>query len=267
MSEYLKPFAVTDGKLPLYITLAGMTYPDAAYHITRANSDISVIEYVLDGAGYVVNGTEVHAVEKDTVYLLPAGERHNYYADQNEPFTKIFLNISGSLCTHLVRSYGLAGRNFFDGNGLRPIFERIYELIRSDSTDGDIQAALQGVFLEIIARLSLSVAENKHSDEALRLKGYLDSHPERIVSVGELAKIVFRSQDYCQKLFKREFGTTPYAYQLDRKLETAKSLLADTQMSVGEIAQKLGYGDIHYFSNLFEKKCGMRPLLYRKSRR
>ncbi|MBQ2390296.1 MAG: AraC family transcriptional regulator, partial [Clostridia bacterium] len=32
-----------------------------------------------------------------------------------------------------------------------------------------------------------------------------------------------------------------------------------------EIAEKLGYNDIHYFSNLFQKKCGYRPSSYRKA--
>ena len=99
------------------------------------------------------------------------------------------------------------------------------------------------------------------------LKNYLDSHQERIVSADELAKNIFRSKDYCLKLFRREFHITPYAYQIERKMETAKSLLADTHISIGDIAEKLGYSDIHYFSNLFQKKCGCRPSEYRKSRK
>ena len=267
LNEYLKSFADPDKKMPFYITLAGITYPDPSYHITRTHADISVIEYVTDGDGYVILDGETHHVCRDMIYFLPQGKRHNYYSDSENPFTKIFLNISGDFCKHLVLAYGLSGKNFFDGNGLKPAFERIISVICSDISDSDMQAALQGIFVEIISRLSVAMRETKHSDEALKLKSYLDSNHERLVSTKELSKIIFRSQDYCQKLFSREFDLTPYAYQLERKMQTAKSLLADTQMSVGEIAEKLGYSDIHYFSNLFYKKCGCRPLSYRKSRR
>ncbi|MBQ8689582.1 MAG: helix-turn-helix domain-containing protein [Clostridia bacterium] len=253
--------------MSLEITLAGVTYPDPAYHITRADSEVSVIEYILDGEGYVVYDGKTHHVCKDMIYFLPRGARHNYYSDSDNPFTKIFLNLSGSLCEHLPLVYGISGKHFFDGDGLKPAFEKIDSVIRSDIPESEMQAVLQGIFLEIISRLSLSVAETRYSDEALRLKNYLDSSLDRLVSTKELSRVIFRSQDYCQKLFKRELGVTPYAYQLERKMQIAKSLLADTQMSVGEIAQKLGYNDIHYFSNLFQKKCGCRPLTYRKSRR
>lgn len=267
MDEYLKCFADLDKEMPFYITLAGITYPDPTYHITRTRADISVIEYVTDGDGYVILDGKTHHVCRDMIYFLPQGKRHNYYSDSKNPFTKIFLNVSGDFCERLVFAYGLSGKCFFDGNGLKPTFEKIVSVIRSDMPDGDVQAILQGIFIEIISRLSVAMRETKHSDEALKLKNFIDSNPERIVSSNELSKIIFRSQDYCQKLFSREFNTTPYAYQLERKMQTAKSLLADTNLSVGEIAEKLGYSDIHYFSNLFYKKCGCRPSIYRKSRR
>lgn len=267
MNEFLKPFACNDKKRPFYISLAGVTYPSPTYHITRTNADTFVIEYVTDGTGYVLADGKMNYVGKDTVYLLMAGEKHDYYADSEDPFNKIFLNISGEFCKQLILAYGLSGKHFFDGSGLKHAFEKIVEVISSEMPDSEMQTVLQGIFVEIISKLSVTVAENKHSEEALKLKNYLDSNISRLVSAGELAKTIFRSQDYCQKLFSREFGITPYAYQLERKIQTAKSLLADTDLSVGEIAEKLGYTDIHYFSNLFQKKCGCRPTEYRKSRR
>ena len=128
-----------------------------------------------------------------------------------------------------------------------------------------MQSALQGVFLEIIARLSLAQTDAMHSEEALKIKSYLDLNLSRLVNAKELAGVVFRSPDYCLKLFLREFGITPYSYQISRKMQVAKSLLRDTNMSIEEIAESLGYSDAHYFSNLFLQKCGSRPTSYRKS--
>ena len=132
--------------------------------------------------------------------------------------------------------------------------------------ENEIQAALQGLFVEILARLSYAQAESGYSDEAVKLQNFLNANLDRIVSTKELAAEIYRSPDYCQKLFRREFGVTPYAYQLDRKMQIAKALLTDTTRSVGEIAESLGYSDLHYFSNLFMEKCGCRPLRYRKTR-
>lgn len=267
MNEDLKFFPPLKENMPLYIELAGVTFADPAYHIRRTVSQVTVMEYVMDGEGYVCCAGEIHPVGRDTVYLLSQGEAHNYYSDSEKPFTKIFLNVSGSCSEHLVAAYGLSGKHFFSGSGLKPLFERIPQTIHSDMPENEMQAAFQGLFLEILSRISLAQVESSHSEEALKLKNHLDANLDRIVSAKELARVIFRSPDYCLKLFRREFGITPYAYQLNRKMHAAQSLLSDTHMSVAQIAESLGYDDPHYFSNLFKEKCGCRPLSYRKNSR
>lgn len=266
MKEFLKFFPDTKDT-PFAISLAGMTSPDPDYHITRSCAKISVIEYVLGGTGYVNLRGICHRVTGDMVYILPMGEAHDYRSDRDEPFTKIFMNVKGALCTQLVQAYGLGGQVVFGGEGVRSLFEKIPPLLRADLPDGEKQAALQGLFVEILARLSQGRQAAGFSPEVLAMKNFLDDNLHRRVSAQELSKLVFRSPDYCEKAFRRELSTTPYAYQLDQKIQKAKALLTHTQMSVGAIGASLGYEDLHYFSNLFYQKCGIRPLGYRKKYR
>jgi AraC-like DNA-binding protein len=247
--------------------MAGITYPDKSYHIRRPESNVSVIEYIISGEGYVIIEGETHPVTKDMIYFFPAGMNQEYFSDKDNPFTKIFMNIdNGVLCERLVSAFGLEGKYIFDGSGLKEIFERILITIHSDLNDADMQPVFHGLLVEIFSRLQKAEHMSAHSDEALRLKIYLDGNLNRIVTGKELSAVIFRSPDYCLKLFSREFGTTPYAYQLERKMQVARTLLADTHMTVGEIAEAVGYGDLHYFSNLFKEKIGVRPLEYRKNR-
>ena len=264
MREDLKVFFAPTQHPPLFVALAGKTNPNSGYVIRREMAGIFVLELVLDGVGYVYIDGEMVKVKKGDIYLLSQGARHFYYADKSEPFTKIFLNLSGKLCESLIDSYGLRGKHIFDGSALFPIFEKIPEIIHSDARENEMQSSLQGVFIEILSRLSLAESEAHYSREALLMKAYLDENIHRLVSAGELSRQIFRSPDYCQKLFKREFSVTPYAYQINRKIELAKYFLTKTEMSIGEISESLGYGDLHYFSNLFYQKCGVRPSAYRK---
>ncbi len=265
MKERLKYFPFADQVTPFYITLAGITLPDPDYCITRASSKTSVIEYVVRGEGFVRLGGREVSVGKDTVYFLPQGSAHEYASHRADPFEKIFLNVSGSFCSQLWSEYGLEGKHFFDGGAVKSVFEKIPGIIFSSLSDPEMQSALQGIFVEIVSHLSFASRASGHSEEALKLQTFLDSHLDRLVSAKELAGEIFRSPDYCQKLFLREFGLTPYAYQIHQKMKKAKALLLNTQMSIGEIAASLGYRDAHYFSNLFQTKCGIRPLEYRKS--
>lgn len=96
------------------------------------------------------------------------------------------------------------------------------------------------------------------------MKDLLDGSTHCIVSNTELATSVFRSTDYCIKLFRREYGVTPYEYWLNEKMRIARHLLRDTTLPVSAVASSLGYEDPQYFSGLFKRKCGMPPQTYRK---
>lgn len=268
MNEIRKVFPSSGDGAPIHVSMAGITYPDTTYHIRRPRSFVSVIEYIIDGEGYVMLEGEPHHVKQDMIYFLPAGMDHEYFPDKENPFTKIFMNIDDSpLAAHLTSAFGLSDKHLFDGTGLKELFERVLVTIHSELTDDAMQSVFHGIFTEILSRLQKDEKLAVHSDEAIRLKRYLDSNTGRIVSGKELASVIFRSPDYCLKLFSREFGTTPHAYQLEQKMQVARTLLTDTGMSVEEIAESLGYSDMHYFSNLFKEKCGIRPLAYRKKNR
>ncbi len=267
MNEVRKTFPAPKDGSPLHISMAGITYPDDTYHICRPKSFVSVIEYIVEGEGYVILEGVPHQVKQDMIYFLPAGMDQEYYSDRDNPFTKIFMNIDDTpLCTRLVTDFELSKKHIFDGNGLKELFERVLITMHSDLSDADIQSTFHGILVEILSRLQKAEHMSAHSEEVIKLKGYLDANLNRIVSGKELASAIFRSTDYCLKLFQKEFGTTPYAYQIERKIQAARTLLSDTNMSIGDIAETLGYSDMHYFSNLFKQKTGLRPLQYRKLR-
>ena len=67
------------------------------------------------------------------------------------------------------------------------------------------------------------------------------------------------------RIFKKIYGVTPYEYLIELRLQTAKILLKDTNLTIKEIADKLVFFDEHYFSSIFLKKVGVRPGVYRKS--
>lgn len=264
MEEFLHSFVRPNANTPLYISLAGITYPNSNYHVNIHNRDVSVIEYITDGKGYVFIEDEYKEVDADTIYFLKRGEHQKYFADKKDPFTKIFLNISGPLSKEIASLYGLSNKYIFKSKELRSAFERIPQILRSSKNTDEIQIELQIVLIEILTKLSYQQSRENVSKEAIKLKEYIDGNMNRIIPNSELAKVIFRSVDYCIKLFLREYGSTPYTYQINRKIMMAKNLLTNTDISVGELGASLGYDDPHYFSNIFKAKIGLSPLNYRK---
>lgn len=74
-------------------------------------------------------------------------------------------------------------------------------------------------------------------------------------------------ENHAAHLFTRQFGRSPHSFFMEQKLLAAKDLLAESNLTVGEIANRLHLGSIHYFSLLFKRETGQSPSEYRKLRR
>lgn len=263
MKEILKVYQ-REGKSPTRVQLTGISYCDAGYHIRRNNSSVTVIEYIIKGHGYVTrDGVDV-PVFADSVYLLVQGENQNYYSSADDPWEKIFINVSGSLPPLLIEEYGLKGKWLFDGSGMKDLFLKVAEISENGGHREFEEARIAAIFVEMLARLSKKNEQRFHSEEAVKIKEYIEANTHICISNKELSEKIFRSEDYCLKLFKKEFGYTPYSYQVNIKINIAKRLLRDTNLSVSEIAFRIGYNDNCYFSALFKQKTGFSPREYRK---
>lgn len=109
-------------------------------------------------------------------------------------------------------------------------------------------------------------SSNKISPEVLAIIDYMAQNISKQISLDELSHIAKLSKNGLIKRFRREIGSTPYAYLSQFRLHKAKSLLLHTSLSVSYIAEKCGYDNLYYFSNSFKKKFGVSPTSMRTIR-
>ena len=275
MREELVHFYAPQTKLPFYLEMAGISYCDATYRIKRQDSTETVIEYIVEGRGYLNVDGENYAATAGDVYILRKKTNHTYWSDARYPWVKIFFNIRGSLAELILGEYqlGKRGEAVLEAPELEQDFRDMLADL-SDSTLGQTErfdrAAVK--FLDIVIKLAnIRRAHGAHKDNLMSVEKemntlveYITMNPRRIVGNQELADVIFRSKDYVIKRFFANFGATPYDYQIQQKMFSARNMLANTNLSVKEIAASLGYEDQHYFSFMFKKRCGMSPTQYRK---
>ena len=241
------------------------SYCSEKYCIRRKKSPIAVVGYVVDGEGYIVKGGIAHLVTRDMIYFCYADEPHHYYASPNHPWIIIWMNLSGDLANELAKRYEIFDSFLFDGTGLKYLFDKTAALVHEkERTNFDCQKTIAMLYVELLMELRNRVQQKRHHPEAVRLKNFIDANTHRLVGNAELSSLIFHSSDYCIRLFKKEYGKTPYDYQLNQKMNIACQMLRQTESTVFEIATSLGYNDAHYFSGLFKSKCGLSPNAYRK---
>lgn len=268
VKEVIKNFVSQPDSTPFYIQMTGTSYCDGSYRIRRDYRDLYVLEYIVQGEGVLRVDNRQYTPKEGDVYILHKGIAHEYFSSAENPWIKMFMNIKGSLCRTVFDEYGLGNINLIENCNVKKQFEEFLEIAnREQLSDHHIFNQCAGKFVEIVAELSGHEAKltKSYSIEAVRLKEYLDKNTGQLISNQQLSEQIYRSQDYTLKLFKREFGITPYDYQIHQKMDISRKLLLNTNMSIREVAGSVGYTDQHYFSNLFYKKCGIRPSDYRKN--
>ena len=93
---------------------------------------------------------------------------------------------------------------------------------------------------------------------------YLDNHYKENPPLEKVAAHVFLSPTYFSKLFKKQVGSTYSAYLNSIKLQHAQQLLIQTNLSIGAIAEEVGFVNSNYLCDVFKKYIGISPTKFRK---
>ena len=131
-------------------------------------------------------------------------------------------------------------------------------VIRRLSQSRQQQGSLSPALLQVQSR-----SANKYVLETLRYISLHYNDPD--VSVSAIARFLDISESHLSHIFKKETDCTLTGYLTDYRIRIATELLRDYRSKIYEVAQKVGYQDIAYFSSTFKKLVGVSPSDYQKN--
>lgn len=242
------------------------SYPNREFNRTSVNY---ILHYVTDGFG-VFNGKRIGAGEG---FLVIPDVPHHMMADPEQPWHFKWISFGGSEARWHMKSIGLDEENqyfFFSfASELEGLFD---DVLYREHTSCDLNTYMQGVFYMILSYHKKQYLRDRqgsgagvgYAREAIR---YIDEHFCRELRIDEVAEALHISRKYLCTVLEQYIGMPTKEYLLTRRLEAASRLLLSTELSVSEIAQKVGYDDYTQLSRLFRKKKGVSPTQYRKRNR
>ncbi len=121
------------------------------------------------------------------------------------------------------------------------------------------------VFLEEKAADIQALREHTVRREIAEAQRYIQTHIGKKIAMDEMAHRLNLNPSHFSRIFKQETGVTFVEFVTRTKMEKAKELLNQSDMTVVEIAEQLGYEHTSYFIKLFRNASGMSPNEYRKS--
>lgn len=265
--EDVRCFAKPENMPVFWVEMAGLSNCDDRYYIKREDSDVVVCEYIISGTGVLhVNGQTYHPSSGD-VYILPEHSNHEYYPSEGATWVKLFFNLHGTGITAMLEAFGIKNEVVFSKcEEVQVLFEEIFRKTREELPDSVIMEECSALFIRFLMRLQDKIDNaGQVKDEALKLKEFIEQNIHRELTVKEISNAIFRSPDYCNKLLKRRYNITPYAYYTELRIENAKALLRHTALPIREISERLGYKNSQYFSKQFHHVTGMTPSAYRRA--
>lgn len=242
--------------------------------------DFCVLIYVIDGCIYVTEGDTDYEVNAGKLLILKNGV-HHFGKKKIQKGTKwIFVHFRISADCNASPFYPDASPlgaydatvesiltlpKFLDSVSAR--FEKeLKTFIEYTQSDDAYKKWFinQRLFLLLS---SLAVSTQGFSNNLTlsdRICRYLSDNIGVPFSSENIEKRFYLSYKYMSHLFKKEKGVTMQQYHNSVRMDEACRLLCSTLMSISEIADKLGFSDVLYFSRCFRNYTGKSPSAYRK---
>ncbi|BDA70919.1 hypothetical protein CAL7716_050850 [Calothrix sp. PCC 7716] len=93
---------------------------------------------------------------------------------------------------------------------------------------------------------------------------YIRTHLEADLTIQELATVVYTSPTYFASLFKQSMGVTPHQYVMQCRVEKAKQLLKQGDLTLVEIGLLVGFKNQSHFTRVFKQFTQFTPKVYRR---
>lgn len=210
-------------------------------------------------------------VDKGVIQLTPAHVNHSVSWDRESEFMII------TLCPKFVEkvAYESVKRNFLEFipqfSIIDPIIQHIAEALKAEIEAGCNTGKLFGESAATMLAVRLLQAYANHKsvfkeyEDGLdhnRLKvaiEYIHAHLEQNIKLADIAELLGISQYYFCHLFKQSIGLTPHQYLIQQRIERAKLLLKNRELSLAEIAIACGFTDQSHFTKSFKRSVGITP--------
>lgn len=263
-NEIITHFHNPSGKIfPLSVSCFGVTYPTPNYRIQRSPVRNFILEHIVSGKGYILLNGKNYSVSAGDTYLLKSGENCVYFSDDNDPYQKLWVNFSGEFAQKLISLYHL-NETVYHNVSLAESFEKLYAIDKISTDISDVHHELATVITEMVLLLAKSIEKREQlSETAIAIRSELSLHLNSAYNLDELSRKFYLSKSEIIRCFKSAYGTTPYQFLLELKMNYAKTMLENATSSIKEIAEHLGFSSPYHFSEVFKKHVGLSPLQYR----
>jgi transcriptional regulator GlxA family with amidase domain len=271
---------------------SGTIYEQSRAYYWEGSALLSIKTFT-GGRGYYRAGPGHFVVDETNYLILNHGQEYSISIESERPVHSFCVFFAAGLVEDVRRSLEYSTERLLDDPYAKDahqshFVERTYprtavvialldRLLRAGEDHGRRDEAyreLMTVLFQVQGQThdevnSLSATRHETRDELYRrlhlARDYAETFLDDPVSLEDMARVASLSPNHLLRTFREVFGQTPHQYIVSRRVERARTLLANTDLPIGEVCVAVGFHSPGSFSWLFRRHVGLSPQEYRRS--
>ena len=206
-------------------------------------------------------GPEAAEIEAGTLWIWPPGA-YQFYGHPRRRYLHSWIHCDGSAVRRLLKLSNLALPGSFAGLPTGPVLRFLSGLHEEISTQAAPDVVIAENLLENWLRELVRHADSGRTGVADRLRkvrDHIDTHYASPLTLAGLAALAHWSPAHFSEQFRAAYGRAPMDCVIQARINHATHLLGDVNLTVAEVAQRVGYDDVYHFSKLFKRHRGVSP--------
>ena len=255
------------------LNVASATYGGDWHSVPHIHNHMELF-YIVGGKGQFLIEDKLYPVNASSLVIINPNIPHTEVSVNAQPLEYIVLGIEGF---ELAADKNSGGQfcilDHFESAEVSSCLRNILREMELKNTGYEdiCQAYMEILIIRLMRNTNLSMAaETQHvsgNRQCAAVKRYIDLHFKEALTLELLAEEAHMNKYYLSHTFKREYGVSPINYMITRRIEESKYLLAETDLSMSQIAQLLGFSSLSYFSQVFRRTQSISPMEYRHNSR
>ena len=243
------------------------------------------IVYVLSGyMTHAING-KTYKVKHGDILFMNYGCTHAFFSEEECSYINILFSpevMSEEIVTpsnafsalsliafNDMRGESNYGKISFWGEERREIEDIVFDMLKEYSEKQTSWETVLGndlntLIIKMLRKTEMGMEPSEIRDIWQKLSEYIDNNLDSKLTLNDLAKKCFYNPSYFSRIFKEKFKISFLEYVTQKRLARAIELLKNTDVSVSDVGQRVGFSDNKSFYHAFSRYYHCTPSQYRK---
>lgn len=228
-----------------------------------------LIHYIIKGHGYYIENNNKHRLSPGDIFLIQPDKVVSYYNDEDDSFDFCWLSFVGSNANKYLEYVGLSEKNLVVHHVNTDFVKNVEYLVKQlESKNHPTEISLNQHILRCLKCVDNASLETskKHSTISTFKNAvlFIESNYMYSIVAHDVVEYLKIDRSYLYRLFKKYANCSISQYISNYRINIAKDILQNNDISISQVAESVGMNDVFYFSKQFKQVTGMSPTQFKR---